>query len=202
MTRLMSFLLPGMVMIIHGVLAGNAVKFSASLQEFNGEGVIYRRLVFNDNDRTVFYVPPNQWKADLAGNQLRLSVPGKKAEAQIESSALAKPAPLDEKAVDGLADQVVRTLPDGSTNAAIRKQELNALPFNGNPTVEVVVSYNYFGQPFQRAVVFVNTATNQIVFKFTAAKPDFDALYRPFRSSIGTWDWQADPKNKATTNAQ
>jgi hypothetical protein len=192
MKAFVTFLLAAM-MIIRGVMAGNAVKFSASPQEFAGEGIIYHRLVFSDNERTVYYIPPNQWKPYLADNQLRLSVPGKNAaDARIESSGLDKPAPLDGKAVDLLTQQVVQTLPNGATSPTVLKQELNALPFNNNPTIEVIIAYKYFGQPFQRAAVFVNTPANQIVFRFTAAKADFDALYRTFRSSIGTWDWQPD----------
>lgn len=193
-------LLP-LLLLVQVAMAGNAVKFSASPQEFAGEGVIYRRLVFADNDRTVFYIPPAKWKPFLSDNQLRLTVPEKNgAEGAIESTGFDKPVPLDDNAVALLTDQVLKKLPADARNAVVTKQQLNALPFNNNPTLEVVVSYTYFGQPFQRAVVFVYTPANQIVFKFTAPKTDFDTLYRAFRSSVGTWDWQAEGGHEQTTH--
>jgi len=62
---------------------------------------------------------------------------------------------------------------------------------NNNPTFELSISYQGTGYTFQRSVLVVNTPGTQIVFKFTAPKSDFDPLYREFRASLRTWEWQS-----------
>lgn len=80
-----------------------------------------------------------------------------------------------------------------SQQAALVRQEQNPILLNNNQSFEVVVSYKGLGDNFERSVLFVNTPTNQLVFKLTARKSDFDALYRAFRASISSWEWQELP---------
>jgi hypothetical protein len=171
-------------------IAGNAIEFSADLKEFTGEGVIYRRLTFRDDQRTISYLPPQGWHCSIIGKNLHLRPVDKNfAAAEIESVALDKPTPLDDSVIATVTERVLNTLPPGSQPATLIKQEPNPLPFNNNTSYEVVISYRASGDTFQRGVLFVNTATSQLLFKLTAKKADFDALYRAFRSSIGTWEW-------------
>ncbi len=95
--------------------AGNAIEFSASLQEFTGQGIIYHRLIFKDDKRTVFYQPPQGWTAEMAGNRLRLKPSDKTfAEAEITSVPLKKPAAFDEPTVAALMQQVLSNAPPTS----------------------------------------------------------------------------------------
>jgi hypothetical protein len=172
------------------VTAGNAIEFSADLKEFTGEGVIYRRLTFRDDQRTISYLPPPGWNCSLIGKNLHLRPVDKNfAAAEIESVALDKPTVLDDSAIAAGTERVLNTLPPGSQPATLIKQETNPLPFNNSTSYEVVISYKASGDTFQRGVLFVNTPASQLIFKLTAKKADFDALYRAFRTSIATWEW-------------
>jgi hypothetical protein len=167
-------------------IAGNPIEFSADVQEFTGEGIVYRRLSFKDDKRTISYLPPQGWTCSLRGNSLRLVPPDKNfAEAQIESLPLEKPKPMDDAAVAALTQEVLDALPHGSQQATVVKQEQNPM-LNNNPGFELVVSYKASGEAFERGIIFVNTPANQLIFKFTARKSDFDPLYRAFRSSVFT----------------
>jgi hypothetical protein len=177
-------------------VGGNAIEFSAALQKFIGEGIVYQRLVFKDENRTVFYQPPPGWTCSLDGNRLRLATPNEKfADAEISAVATEKPLTINQSAAAAVAQQLTATLPVGNQRAIIVKQEQNPFFLNNNPTVEVIVSYELLGYTFQRAVVCVMTPANQIFFKMTARRTEFDALYRSFRASITTWDWQPDSRS-------
>ena len=171
--------------------AGNSIEFSVREQKFTSEGMNYRRLVFKDDKQLIFYQPPNRWSCRVTDNQLCLLPPERPmCEGRIESSPAPQPAAGNENAAAAFAQQVLAALPSGSRRATIIKQEENGLLVNGYPTFEVIVSYEAFGQSFRRSVLQVNAPANQIRFQFTSGKSDFDLLYRPFRSSILSWEWQ------------
>jgi hypothetical protein len=181
------------------VPAGNAIQFSASAEEFVGEGIVYHRLHFQDGDRGISYRPPNGWKCALIDNRLRLMPNDKNfAEAQIDSAPLDQPVVFDAAIAASVAQQSLAALPVGNQEAAMVKQDQNTLPLNNNPTLETIISYKLMGETFQRGVIVAITPNNQITFKFSARKADFDALYRAFRASISTWEWQPAVAKAAT----
>ena len=189
-----TFLQPFFALLLGASLAvaGNPIEFSADLKEFKGEGgITYNRLTFKDDKQTIDFIPPKGWNCTLSGKNLHLRPADKNfAAAEIEAiPLLAAPKPLDETAIAALAQQVLAALPPESQQATIVKQEQN--PFLGNHEgFEVTASYKALGDTFQRSVLFVNTPTNQIVFKLTAKKSDFETLHRAFRGSISSWVWQ------------
>jgi hypothetical protein len=173
--------------------AGHAIEFSPTLQEYSSDGIVCHRLAFRDDQRTVYYQPPRNWHCTVDGSRLRLVPPDKTfAEAEITSRPLEKPAPLDEAATKGVTQQALATLPPGSQQPLVEKQEQNALMLNNNPAFEALISYKILGDTFQRSILVVNTPLTQITFRFTARKSDFDALYRAFRASVVSWEWQPE----------
>ena len=179
--------------------AGTEIQFSADLEGFTGEGIVYHRLTFKDGKRTISYLPPQGWSCSLNGNYLRLVPSGKSfAEAQIESIPFDKPMPLDDTTTAALTQRFLSTMPQESQQVALIKQEQNPVPFSNNQNFEVVASYKLLGDTFQRGILFVNTPENQIVFKLTARKSDFDDLYRALRASIGSWQWVESAESTQT----
>ncbi|MFL6513590.1 MAG: hypothetical protein ACJ8M1_01045 [Chthoniobacterales bacterium] len=180
-------------------MAGNSIEFSASDHSFNGEGVVYHRLIFKDEAREIFYQPPTGWTCHLIENGLRIVPPEKTmAEGKLESFAIDKPVALDAKGFENFQQRVIATLPADSQGVAVIKQEQNGFFVNNIAVAEVVVSYNAFGETFERGVVLLNASANQTRFQFTARKREFDALYRAFRTSIMSWEWQ--PGELASTD--
>ena len=119
------------------------------------------------------------------------------AQAKIGSRPLEAPIRSDENAINELKEQVLAGLRPGSQSGQFIKAEQNALLLNNNPTIELIVSYEAYGQRFNRSVLIANTPTSQIRFQLTARKSDFDLLYNAFRRSILTWEWQPEPEQPA-----
>lgn len=182
-------------------VGGNAIQFSASAEEFVGEGVVYHRLRFRDGDKTVSFRAPNNWSYAVIDTRLRLTPNDVKlAEGYLESAPLEKPVTFDDAVISSVAQQLLAALPAGNQNAAVLKQEQNTIPLSGNPTLETIVSYKLMGETFQRGVIIALTPNNQITFRFSARKADFDTLYRAFRASIASWQWQPQTASVASAN--
>ena len=185
----------------HAAAAGNPVEFSADVQNFTGEGVTYHRMVFKDGNRVIYYQPPNHWKGNVSDGQLTLTPPdGTYAQASIASVPVQNPVVLDDRAATTFENQVMAALPSGNRNATVVKREQNAFLLNNNPTLELTVAYDVFGQSFKRGVILVNTPANQVRFQFTARKNEFNQLYQAFRNSVFTWEWQAEAQQAAVSN--
>lgn len=175
---------------------GNEIEFSANLQEFGSQGLAYRRLIFKDAQHTISYQPPPGWICALVGKHLYLKPPNQNfAAAQIKAVPLIASQPFDKIITAALTEQVLASLPEGTLNHVLLKEEMDTVSLNNHQSYEVTVSYEALGQTFRRSVLFINTPANRIVFKFTAREVSFDALHQAFRNSILTWEWHPPPQS-------
>jgi hypothetical protein len=180
-----------------------ALDLSPFPSEFTGEGITYTQLTFKDDKRQVVYVPPQLWSYRGSSNQLRLTPPANfpKSDATIEKTPLAAPQPLDEKSMEALKQQLLSSLGPSALGVKVVSEEQNPLLINGNvATYEVTVAYQLYGQPFVRSVLFANLPDEQLRFKLSATKADFETLHRAFRSSLISLQWSA--KQPAVANTQ
>src|SRR5437016_9607965 len=127
-------------------VAATPIEFSATLQNFTGEGIVYQRLIFKEADRSIYYQPPSQWRCSLTDNRLRLE-PGDKlfADAEISSVPLETPAASDESALEALVQKTLSTVPPASQQPAIVRRNLNPVLVDNNPSFEAVISFKTFG---------------------------------------------------------
>jgi hypothetical protein len=171
---------------------GNAIEFSTDLKKFVSEGLVCQCLIFRDDARTIYYQPPDGWICTLIGKHLYLKPPNQNfAAAEIKAIPLPALRALDDMATAALVREVLSTVPAGSQERWLVKQELNPVALDNNESFEVIVSYEAPGATFQRSVLFVNAPANQLIFKFTARADIFDDLYCAFRNSILTWEWHS-----------
>ena len=159
------------------------------------EGFTFKELLFKDDKRQILYQLPNKWTYRAGADGVHLTPPGSvNADAVIQATPLAKPQPLDEKGIEAARQQLLASVPPGSQMVAVVKEEQNTVPFSGNPTYEIVVSYQVIGATFLRSAVFTNVADTQLSFRLTARKIDFEPLHDLFRRSILSWQW-IEPKS-------
>jgi hypothetical protein len=171
--------------------AGKEIQFSANLQEFGGQGLAYRCLIFKDAGRIICYQPPSGWICTLVGKHLYLKPPNQNfAAAEIKAVRLIASQPVDKIIAAALTEQVLTQVPEGAEDTLLVKEELDPGSLGDHQSYEVIVSYAALRQKFQRSVLFLNTPANRIVFKFTARQDIFDMLYRAFRKSILSWEWR------------
>jgi hypothetical protein len=86
-----------------------------------------------------------------------------------------------------LAAEVIASVPAGSTNVAVVAQEKNPFLIGQKETFLVVISYNFYGQNYQRSTMFLNRGNEQLRFQFVSLAADFKSLQMAFQASQVTW---------------
>jgi hypothetical protein len=166
------------------------LDLTPTLHEFTREGFKYRELLFKDNEKQVRYILPDRWSWRGTASSLVLTPPGKaQAEANIETAPLPIPRPFDEACVKELVQRAESSVPAESENVTIVQQEKNTVSINGNPTLEVILAYEAYGEAFRKSVLFLHLPDTELVFKLTAPKSDFEALHDTFCRSLFSWQW-------------
>jgi hypothetical protein len=180
--------------LLTAVAASNAgLQLTAVANEYVAEGIKHLQLTFRHDKQRVEYEPPQGWTFAGSSNQLRLTPPKKFAEATITVAELNKPQPIDANSIDLFAQQILSELPVGSQFSKIEEKTTNSVLVGGNESFGVTVSYQAMGEKFVRTVILANVRDAHLVFRLTAKKDDFPALYRDFKGSIMTLQWADEP---------
>lgn len=180
--------------------ASAGVDLTPSPVQVEEDGAKYQQLRFNSREGgSVLYTPPEGWSFSGGGGRLVFKPPGKDfAEAVLETVPLPAPAPIDEAVRAEFKEQVLATVPPGSQSVATVTEAENAVMPAGNPSFEVVVSYQVMGKTFQRSALLVHTPRERLLFRLTAQKVDYPGLTNEFRRSAMTWQFiEAKPAENA-----
>ena len=183
-----------------------AVDLTPMVTEVVDDGVTYQEVSCKTPEGKVVFTLPPAWTIRGQKARAQMTGPDKSfAEAVIEATPLEKPEPLDEAAIAKFKKQVLATLPAGSTKVTAVNEAHNSLMPGGNPSFEIVITYDMWGKIFQRSALLVNGPQDWLTFRFTCLKADFTTLNTTFRRSLMTWHTVAakeSPKSVvATTSA-
>jgi hypothetical protein len=179
--------------------ADAAIDFAPAIEEYSNEGFLHRKVTFKAENGIVTFLPPYGWAVRGSQGQAQLTPPDRPfAEATITAAPAAGPQTFDEATIAALEQQVLASVPPASQSLQVVKRQENPVIIGSNLSFEIVISYAVLGKVFERSVIFVNTPGTQVVFRFTAPKPDFPALHEGFRRSINSWD-HVETKRPGTT---
>jgi len=180
-----------------------AMDLTPAVTDLIEDGVTFRQVSFRTPEAKVVFTLPPGWT--IRGQKDRAQMTGadkSSAEAVVEATPLEKPEPLDEAAIAKFKQQVLATLPAGSTKVTTAYEAENSIMPGGNPSFEIVIAYDLWGKIFQRSALLVNGPQDRLTFRFTSLKPDFAALNTDFRRSLMTWHTVAtkeSPKSAITS---
>jgi hypothetical protein len=166
------------------------LNLSPTLTVFEGDGVKLHRLVFSDGSgKEITYQQPDGWQYSGDASKLTL-YPQEIAQATgtITSVVLGQPGTLNEESRKKLTEEALGGIPRGSTNVTIVSQEMNPVKIGGKETFLVIVSYVFYGEEYERSVMFMNRGSEQIRFQLASRAADFKDLQRAFLASHFTWN--------------
>jgi hypothetical protein len=173
------------------VLVGSsyaAVDLTPMVREVVDDGVTYQEVSCKTPEGKVVFTLPPAWTIRGQKDRAQMTGPDKSfAEAVIEATPLQEPEPLDEAAIAKFKKQVLATLPAGSTKITTVNEAQNSLMPGGNPSFEIVITYDLWGKIFQRSALLVNGPQDRLTFRFTCLKADFTTFNTNFRRSLMTW---------------
>jgi hypothetical protein len=190
MTFLRSFLITFAVASTFARCFAGPIDFAPTTGHREVEGIVFPQVVFHQDGHAISYEPPKGWTYTGDSTQFRLTPPKTTlAQAQIGQSLLPAPQTFDEATIKQLQQIVISSLPGDAKNVQLVPQEPNTIRINQQPSVEVVVSYTYFGQDYLASVTFANLGDLQLRFRIVARKAEFEALHRAFRASLFSLHW-------------
>ena len=164
------------------------LDLTPKLSEYELDGVKFKQLAFSDGSKIVTYAPPRGWDYSGSATQLTLRPSGKsQAEATIKKVALSQPASFDQGTVKKLVQEVIASVPPGSTDIQLISQEKNPLIIERKETFLVTLSYNLHGAAYNRSILFLNRGREQIQFQVSCRRADFRALQAAFLDSQHSW---------------
>jgi hypothetical protein len=189
------------VVIAFAVTANAAIDFTPLVEEYASQGFVYRKVTLKGEKGVIRFVSPLGWNVRGTKDLLQLYPPNQNlAEATMSARTVSAPMSFDTAKIESLEQQVLGTAPPTSQAARVVKHELNPIPMGTNPSLEITISYSALGRLFQKSVIIVQEADQQLVFRLSAPREDFDALNQAFRRSIGSWQL-LEPKASAATVA-
>ena len=171
------------------VSAQAELKLTPKISPYEADGVKIELLAFSDGGgKEITYSPPRGWEYSGSATKFTLRPPGKpQAEGTIVRISLDQPAIFDDQTMKKLAAEVLASAPGGSTNVTVVAQEKNPFFIGQKETFLVIVSYNFYGQNYQRSTMFLNRGNEQLRFQFVSRAADFKNLQMAFQASQLTW---------------
>jgi hypothetical protein len=186
-------MVPSLRLLLLGALFAAPVRADLQLSPKPSEswvdGAKIKFLVFSDGSgKDVTYGPPTGWEYSGSSGMLKLHPPKKpQAEGTIARIALSHPGVFDDETMNALAAEVLASVPEGSTNVMLVSQEKNPLLIAGKETFLVIVSYVFYGETYQRSMMFLNRGNEQVRFQLVSHAVDFKDLQAAFQRSQSTW---------------
>src|SRR5580658_7130656 len=148
------------------------------------------RVVFHDGAKEITYQPPKGWTCNGSHNSAVLTIPDHpQARALIESAPHLRIPALDDKAQALFQkDPTLLQLPRGAKNLQITGVTLNPLVIDSHPTLEVQMTYSFYGQACQKSILLVDRNGAEVSMTLDCLAPDFDMLHKLFQRSWYTFE--------------
>lgn len=191
-------------LLIASIGTAQALDLTPMEAKSSGEGGQYSFVEFRDGRKKVSYMPPSSWVFRGDASCFRLAdrdTPS--AEIDITLRPVRDSLKVDEAKLKEFEELALLSLPSGTAKATIESVAFNPLEIDSYKTVEVVMSYTFFGQVIKASSLFAiresaavrfriedsptaNSARGATLITFrTAARPgEFDRIRQIFHSSL------------------
>jgi hypothetical protein len=154
------------------------------------ERVPIMRVLFHDGAKEITYQPPRGWTCTGSQGSASLSVPDHpQAKVTIVSAARVRIPAFDDKAEKlFVANPGLLELPKGAKNVQITEVDVNPLVVDSHPTLEVQLTYSFYGQSCAKSILLINRNGAEVSCVLDSPAPDYQALHTAFRSSIFSFE--------------
>jgi hypothetical protein len=176
-----------MILVASGIaIARGELDLTPNMEIHKMERVGIPRLVFHDGAKEIYYQPPRGWACTGSHNSVAFSIPTyQEAKAAIQSAAKLRIPAFDDKAQKLFeATPALLQLPKGAKDVKITEVDLNPLIVDSHKTLEVQLTYSFFGQSCAKSILLVDRNGAEVSFTLDCLAPDFQALHGVFRGSV------------------
>ncbi len=182
---LLPALCPGLV-----TSAAAAIDFTPTVTQRTLEGAVFQQLIFHDGQRKVAYEQPRGWNFVGSGASIRFTPPDvTQAQARIDQTPLPQPETFDEATIKLLQGRALTFVPPNAQGVAFVGDERNPIAINGQPTYEVTLQYQFYGEQYEMSMLFADLAQVRLRCQVIAKKKDFAKIHMLFRASLCSLQW-------------
>jgi hypothetical protein len=145
-------------------------------------------VAFHDGSTEIDYDPPRGWICEGSHDSAALSIPGySEARAFIFSASKLRVPALDDKAEALFIEKpALLGLPKGAKDIVLTAFTLNPLVIDSHSTLEIQMTYSFFGQKCERSLMLCDRKGAEVSFVLDCLAPDFARLAPAFRRSLYT----------------
>ena len=149
-----------------------------------------KRILFHDGDKVIYYTPPRGWSCTGSHHSASLRIPD-----HIQATVTLTVSPrLRIPAFDGQAaaffqqNPALLGLPKGAASIVINEVDLNPLMIDGHPTLDVQLTYSFFGQTCGRSILLINRNNTELSVVLDCLAPDYKMLHTAVRRSLYSFE--------------
>lgn len=145
-----------------------------------------KHVVFHDGAKVITYQPPKGWTCEGSHDSAALTIPDyPQARAFIRSAAQVRIPAFDDKAEKLILDNpALLQLPKGAKDVTLTAVTPNPLVIDSHPTLNIELTYSFFGQKCARSILLVNRNGAEVSFVLDCLAPDFAMLSGRFHRSL------------------
>src|SRR3954453_9407839 len=164
-----------------------ALDLTVIPEQFEGEGIIYQRLVCKWDARRVELALPTGWTHRNLDKRHLVLLPEASgfAEVSFSTTPLLPPLPAEE-AVRRAQDEAVKSLPPDSAGVTVVSAAPGASGPGARESIDVTLSFKRLGFNFTRNVSFVNYPDERLVLQYTARDKEVEATRFGFARGVHT----------------
>jgi len=164
------------------------LRLTPTIDEYELDGVKLKQLAFRDGDRKITYQFPYGWDYSGTATQLTLHPHNRTAaEATIIRISRLDQSQFNDETLKKLVAESIDLVPKGSRNVVVETQQKTPLRIGPRETFLVVLSYNLFGNNYNRSILFINRGSEQVRCQLTCRSVDFTELQKAFLGSQYSW---------------
>ena len=164
------------------------LDFTLQHKVLPADGLSLVKPYITDGESKIFLSIPANWKALGGGAALDFIPDTADSGARLGLYQGAKPLTIDAAGGQDLLGQVTSQLPPDAKNAKVLGVDIDPLSIFGWRTLEVTLSYEYFGVTMRRSVMYLNMLPGRLVqLSVVAPDTDFNKVHKQARQILTSW---------------
>ena len=148
------------------------------------------RIMFHDGPTKIFYQAPKGWTCNGSSSCAALTIPDHPgARVTINEASRLRIPKLDDKSAKLFySTPALLQLPKDAKNVKITSVVLNPLVVDGHGTMEVQLTYSYYGQSCAHSILLIDRKGEELSCVLDCLAPDFNLLHGMFARSFYSFE--------------
>ena len=168
--------------------AAAGLDFTLQHKTLSADGLSADNPFITDGTSKIFLTVPRNWKVSDGPAGLELTPDTAGSKIWVGNYQGSKLLTIDQAGGEALVGQISVQLPPEAKNAKVAAVDLNPMAIFNWQTLEVTVTYDYFGQAMRRSLMYLSMLPGRVV-QLSVVAPDanFVQVHKGARQILSSW---------------